>query len=157
MAILVGQTTWQAPCLVKAATVGSCVLGGTLICKAGGIAWIIAPVSTQINAFWADCLWGNTIVTTKCLTSDWPSVATALCNAGFNPSQWFIPTCAILYQTGWVCRARWDSVSCSSYWSASDSGTGTAFAIQFDNGSTRNDSKNGSSHLVRAMRCVTYT
>jgi hypothetical protein len=158
MAILVGQTTWQAPCLVKAAAVGSSVLGGTLICKAGGIAWIIAPTSTQVTTNWTDNIWGNTQVTARCCTCDWPSVSTALANAGFNPSQWFIPSCGQLQNPGFVCRSRWDSPTpTATHWSANDSGPNTAVAVQFDNANARNDNKSISFHLVRAMRCVTYT
>lgn len=157
MAILVGQTTWQAPCLVKAAAVGSSVLGGTLICKAGGVAWIIAPISTEVITNWTDNIWSGT-QGSRCLTCDWPRVSTALANAGFNPSEWFIPSCAQLVNPGYVCKSKWDSPTPTNiHWSSSDSGASSAFAVQFDNASVRNDNKTGSFHLVRAMRCVTYT
>ena len=154
MGFVVGQTTWQAPCLVKSLAVGCSVLGGTLICKSAGVAWIVAPPSTHVTGIWTDGLYCG-IDLDRCCVCDWPSVQIALCNAGFNPSQWFIPSRDKLFNPGYVCRSLWCTCNTSPFWASTDFSANDAGAIAFDNGAFRVDNK-ANNFNVRAFRCISY-
>ena len=130
--------------------------GSAIICKAGGTAWIVAPDSTQVSATWN----GNTNVKDgdKCCVCDWSSLCSALVSAGFNPADWFVPSCAQLQNPGHVCRTNWDSFSASCYWSSTEFNDTLAFRVCYVNNScppAGNFSKT-CIHCVRAFRCVTY-
>ena len=135
------------------AALGSTVCGGRLFCKSGtGIAWIVAPVATQVSAGWN----GGTgsVVGNKPNVSDWSSLSTALTNAGLTPSQWFVPSCTQL-MSGYTCRTFWDSFSSAIYWTSTERYGNDAWNVLFYNGGY-DASQKVSMRCVRAFRCVTY-
>ena len=132
--------------------------GARLICKAGGIGWFVAPSSTQVTGQWAGGQYNSTSVGNKCCISEWSSLETALTNAGFTPTDWFVPSGGSggqLNNPGYVCRTHWDSFDSAFYWSSTEINATLACGQNFGNGSIYGTNKTGS-HRVRAFRCVTY-
>lgn len=135
------------------AALGATICGGRLFCKSGtGIAWIVAPASTQVGATWNGTT--NTLVGNKPLVSDWSSLSTALTNAGLTPSDWFVPSITQL-QSGYACRTFWDFFSSAYYWSSTETNATCACYLGMFNGVSGNDAKSDV-YCVRAFRCVTY-
>ena len=138
------------------AALGATVCGGRLFCKSGtGIAWIVAPVATQVGAAWNGS--SGSVVGNKPLVSDWSSLSTALTNGCLTPSQWFVPSITQL-QSGYACRTYWDSFSSTTgYWSSTERGDIPSFAclVNFANGNPDSSFKTYT-YCVRAFRCVTY-
>ena len=136
-----------------ATALGATVCGGRLYCKSGtGIAWIVAPAATQVAATWNSTT--NTLVGDKPCVSDWPSLSTALTNAGLTPSQWFVPSVSQL-SSGFNCRTYWDSWTVGSYWSSTEFSNICAFRVFFYFGGVICNIKTNA-YQVRAIRCVTY-
>ena len=127
--------------------------GSTTICKAGGVAWIVAPNTTQVSQAWN----GTTtlLVGNKCCVCDWSSLCSAMVSAGFTPSDWFVPSISQLQNPGWVCRTNWDSFSTFCYWSSTEIGATNASYICYGNSSAGGQGKQ-LAFCVRAFRCVTY-
>jgi hypothetical protein len=147
MAIVVGQTSWQFPFNPNAPEqylIGSCTLGSTapcggrLICKNGGVAWIVAPNTSQVSRTWT-------------LRNDAVTTATACTNT----NTWFIPTVSQLQNPGYSCRTFWDSFSSALYWSSTENNATHACLVYFLNGNAYSDNKTATC-CVRAFRCVTY-
>jgi hypothetical protein len=141
MAIIVGPTPWQESASLGARPLGSNVAGGYLICKSGGLAWIVAPSSTEVARTWY-CR--NDALTTANTT-------------GY--SGWFIPTCDQIQNPGFVCRTYWDSISNTYYWTSTESSTNYAwYYLMCGAGGFAPFSFNckASTRCVRAFRCVTY-
>ena len=129
--------------------------GSKIICVGGGAAWIVAPASTQVLSTWAGGQYNSTLVGNKCCISEWSGLQTALTNAGFNPSDWFVPSSAQLQNPGYVCRTQWDPFSATLYWSSTEINATGAYFVFFNNGSA-NCSNKSNACCVRAFRCVTY-
>lgn len=115
---------------------GSCVEGGTLLCKSGGVAMIVARANTQV-------------------TTCWGSINAAVTNAQNSTgcTGWFIPNRPTLVNPGWVCRQYWDSYTTSGecrYWSST-----FECAVRFTDGFNWNYNQL-CSFRVRAFRCVLY-
>jgi hypothetical protein len=91
----------------------------------------------------------------KCCISEWSALETALTNAGFTPTDWFVPSITQLNNPGYVCRTNWDSFDAASYWSSTECNATNACRQNFGNGYLGAVSK-ANSHRVRAFRCVTY-
>ena len=128
--------------------------GSTTICKAGGVAWIVAPATTQVSATWN----GTTteLVGDKCCVCDWSSLCSAMVSAGFNPGDWFVPSLSQLQNPGYVCRTNWDSFSpITFYWSSTEFDATTACLVTCCNGNANISGKTVTG-CVRAFRCVTY-
>jgi hypothetical protein len=117
--------------------------GGNVIYKSGGIIWIVAPSTAQVN-------------------STWPM---GFCNgdSGATPNQaqritgrsgWFIPDLGML-QTAYSCRSYWDTYCLTFYWSSSESTAFNACYVNFISGSTASLSKCGR-YCVRPFRAVCY-
>jgi len=139
MAIVIGQTSWhgQAVGLPRFTQLGCAVVcGGTLICKNGGTAWIIAPSCSDVARSYTN---RNDAITT----------ATACTMA----TGWFIPTLSQLQNPGASCAIYWDQF-CDApqciYWSDT-SGCIVIMVCGVGNGDS-----NASVRRVRAFRCVTY-
>ena len=150
--MIIGPTPWWQLSLISTCPVGTTLPDGSIIiCKAGGTAWIVAPGSTQVGSTWngttTDCV-GN-----KPSVSDWSTLNTQLLNCGFNPCDWFVPSCAQLLNPGYCCRTQWDPSTC--YWSSTECSAAIARLVGFYNGSTSFSSK-ADANCVRAFRCVTY-
>ena len=160
MGITIGPADWwiATPETIDSLAIG-CPLGtvlpdgSTTICKAGGVAWIVAPASTQVGQTWN----GTTtlLVGNKCCVCDWSTLCSCLISRGFNPSDWFVPSSAQLQNPGYVCRTQWDSFSATCYWSSTEVNATCAFFVRFSDGFTGNLIK-ASGCVVRAFRCVTY-
>jgi hypothetical protein len=129
--------------------------GSKIICVGGGAAWIVAPASTQVSSTWAGGQYNSTLVGNKCCISEWSGLQTALTNAGFNPSDWFVPSSAQLQNPGYVCRTQWDTFSTTFYWSSTEFNATDACGVCFINGITDSTNK-ANVFCVRAFRCVTY-
>ena len=87
----------------RCSAVGATLIDGSrLICKAGGVAWFVAPASTQIGAQWANGQYNSTSVGTKCCISEWGTLGACL-SANvclYDATQWFVPTIAQLQNPG---------------------------------------------------------
>lgn len=154
--------------------------GSSLICKAGGVAWFVAPASSQISLEWVNGTYNNYLPGRDrnqpslviCCTSEWPPTSTCLSDAlsprfYYTASQWFIPTYGQLLDPGYVCRSRWNSYCNVNYWSAtegrdfyfynvySNPSEGTACAVNFSDGATTAPCK-ACPQCVRAFKCITY-
>jgi len=111
----------------------------TIICKNGGIAWLVAPISTEVSRTWycrEDAVTRAIAVT---------SVTT----------EWFVPCIGQLQNPGYLCRSYWDSYSSTFYWSSTETSSTIACFLNFFNGGTGTRSK-ASTYCVRAFRCITY-
>ena len=161
MGVTIGPADWWARSaesirpLAIACPAGTTLPDGSrIICKScGGSAWIVAPCSTQVSATWngtTTCSVGN-----KPCVSDWPTLNTALLNNGFNPCDWFVPSCAQLVNPGYCCRTQWDPSS-ACYWSSTECSATLAYFVFFTGGSGTNYSSKTNAFCVRAFRCVTY-
>jgi hypothetical protein len=131
---------------------GTTICGARLYCKSLRIGWFVAPAATQVGATWNSTT--NTLVGDKPCVSDWPSVSTALTNAGLTPSEWFVPSISQL-QSGFACRTYWDSFTQASYWSSTEVTDCCAWRVFFYFGGTICNLKTNA-YQVRAIRCVTY-
>ena len=159
MGILIGPTPWWQSLVVSTAPVGTTLPDGSkIICKAGGTAWIVAPSNTQVCQTWNNTT--NTQVGNKPCVCDWPTLCTRMISCGFNPGDWFVPSCAQLLNPGYTCRTQWDTFNVSNvcYWSSTEVNSSQAFTTNFTAGNTTcyhffNKATTGS---VRAFRCVTY-
>lgn len=117
--------------------------GGNVIYKSGGIIWIVAPSTAQVQ-------------------STWPM---GYCNgdSGVSPNQaqritgrsgWFIPDIGML-QTAYSCRSYWDTYSSTFYWSSTETSALGACSVSFNYGGAYSYSK-GFSRCVRPFRVVCY-
>ena len=155
MGLIIGPTPWWQSNLVAACPAGTTLLDGSrIICKAGGTAWIVAPNCTQVSQTWN----GTTtlLVGDKCCICDWETLNTQLINCGFNPCDWFVPSCAQLLNPGYTCKTQWDTSSSACYWSSTETNNTTASIVLFGCGSACAILSKSTGCPVRAFRCVTY-
>jgi hypothetical protein len=156
MGILIGPTPWWQANIVSVCPAGTTLPDGSrLICKAGGTAWIVAPSSTQVSSGWNNST--VSVVGTKCCVCDWPTLNTCLISCGFNPADWFVPSCGQLQNPGYVCRTNWDTFAVGCYWASTEDATDAtrAFNVVFNAGGGSTCFK-CCINCVRAFRCVTY-
>jgi hypothetical protein len=165
MGITIGPVDWwlESPDTLTA-LVASCPVGtilpdkSALICKTGGgTAWIVAPVSTQVCSTWN----GTTtqLVGNKCCVCDWPTLCSRMISCGFNPSDWFVPSCSQLQNPGYLCRSRWDTIPnlCScTYWGSTETDSTNAPIVNFTNSATHAGTPKNNVYNIRAFRCVNY-
>lgn len=167
MTVYVGPTNWwwressdsDIGCKVKGTLndfgLGGALLdGSTIMCASNGLAILVAPSSTQVGSAWAGGQYNTTQVGDKCCVSEWSSLQTALTNAGFTPSDWFVPDYSRL-QLGYQCRDNWDSFSNAHYWTSKEISSTNACCVNFS-GSTGPILGKAAVCCVRAMRCVNY-
>lgn len=167
MTVYVGPTNWwwrDSPdaafnCKVKATLrtdgLGATLTdGSTIMCASNGVAILVAPSCTQVGSTWAGGQYNSTAVGDKCCVSEWSGLQTALTNAGFTPSDWFVPSLSQL-QLGYQCRTNWDSFSATSYWSSTEISATNACYVSYTNGGAGSNGKTFT-YCVRAFRCVTY-
>ncbi len=128
--------------------------GSRIFCKTGGRAWVVAPSSTQVGSQWAGGQYNSSLCGVRCCIFEWLGVCIALLNNGFNPCDWFIPTLSQL-QSGYNCRANWDTFTSSCYWSSTEDLTIAGCYVSFISGTSLCCSKSYL-HCVRSIRCVTY-
>ena len=153
MGILIGPTPWWQAIIVSACPVGTTLPDGSrLICKAGGTAWIVAPSTTQVSQTWNNTT--TNCVGNKCCVCDWPTLNTCLITRGFNPGDWFVPSCAEFTNPGYVCRTQWDPIAVG-YWSSTECNATNAFTRGFGHRGIDPCPKS-QTRCVRAFRCVTY-
>ena len=123
---------------IENASVGDVLEDGSIVLqKENGLALLIAPKSTEVEATWS---------------KEFPKVFQKLKEQGFNPSQWFVPTkeqLELAYQN------IHNEFSSTYYWSSSEFNATFACLQCFDSGSVGAHSKSYSNR-VRAFRCVTY-
>ena len=93
--------------------------GSRLICKAGGVAWFVAPSSTQVESQWAGGQYNSTQCGDKCCISEWTAACNALISGGIEcVNSWFVPSITQLNNPGYECRTNWDSFDADYYWSS---------------------------------------
>ena len=130
--------------------------GAVLICKSGaGTGWFVAPSSTQVEGQWAGGQYNSTQVGDKCCISEWSTLETSLTNAGFTPTDWFVPSITQLNNPGYICKTYWDSFDAAGYWSSTEVSSTNACVQSFRFGIISSNDKTLSDR-VRAFRCVTY-
>lgn len=160
-------------CVAVCSPVGTAVRDGSkLICKAGGVAWFVAPASTQLGGKWGNgCFDGSNPIglgNQRCCVSEWGTLDACLsktiCN--YRANEWFVPSFAQLDNPGYSCRTNWDSFCNVCYWSSSEASY-YCFGTQADGCSGCSFSFNPSfpgpvtnikctSNCIRAFRCLTY-
>ena len=164
MAVVAGPTQWwynsdqYYACFAKCNDEGSETYDGSrLICKAGGVAWFVAPSSTQVISQWAGGQYNSTQVGDKCCISEWSGLETALESRTrpIDSTKWFVPSITQLNNPGYVCRTNWDSFDAAIYWSSTEVSSTNACGQFFGNGNIYSSGK-PYSRRVRAFRCVTY-
>jgi hypothetical protein len=123
---------------IETASVGDTLEDGSIVLqKSNGLALLVAPKSTEVEAKWS---------------KEFPEVFRVLKEQGFNPSQWFIPT---KEQLKLAYRNVPNEFSSTTYWSSTESNATFACNVYFFIGYASYNSK-ASTHCVRAFRCVTY-
>lgn len=122
------------------APLGAFAEGGYVICKSTGIAWIVAPISSEVSRNWYSRNDANT-----------RAQQVSGCTG------WFVPSCNQLQSPGYACRTYWDSYSSSAYWSSTENYPGSydALYVNFTN-SFLNTGLKSTPICVRSFRCVTY-
>ena len=150
-------------CAARCSAVGATLPdGGRLICKAGGLAWFVAPNSSQILAQWANGQYNSTSVGAKCCTSEWGTLNSLLSAnvCAYVATEWFIPCVELLQNPGFICRTNWDPTpGAVYYWSSSEASATNACTVYFgpfNSGVAFNRAKCISGDRTRAFRCVTY-
>ena len=126
----------------ESCSLGACIpqLGGSrIICKDGGLAWLVAPMSAQVSRSW------------YCRED---AVTRAIAVTSLTTG-WFVPCIGQLQNPGYLCRSFWDSYSSTDYWSSTEYGANLAFTVHFTNGSASPNHKT-TARCGRAFRCVTY-
>jgi hypothetical protein len=137
--------------------------GSRLICKAGGVAWFVAPTSTQISSQWANGQYNSTFVGNKCCISEWGTLGSCLSAnvRNYVETEWFVPSLPQLQNPGYVCRTNW-GFTATCYWSSTGFPCGAyqfasrAYPVSFINGNQYNNQGKSATFAVRAFRCVTY-
>jgi len=123
---------------IETAGVGDTLEDGSIVLqKSNGIALLVAPASTEVEAPWS---------------KEFPLVFQKLKEEGFNPSQWFVPT---KEQLQLAYRNIPNEFSSPGYWSSTESYSSNACYMSFYFGNAYYSSKT-SALCVRAFRCVTY-
>jgi len=160
MAIVVGPSDWWVATpdaingLAAACPEGTTLPDGSrIICKAGGVAWIVAPSTTEVSQTWNNST--TTLVGNKCCVCDWPTLCARFIACGLNPSDWCVPNITDLNNPGYVCRSKWDAFSSACYWSSNECSATCSGVISFADGAATPRSKT-LTPCVRAFRCVTY-
>ena len=126
----------------ESCSLGACIpqLGGSrIICKNGGLAWLVAPMSAQVSRSW------------YCRED---AVTRAIAVTSLTTG-WFVPCIGQLQNPGYLCRSFWDSYSSPNYWSSTEYNANVACNVNFTHGGAYNTNKN-TTNCVRAFRCVTY-
>ena len=126
----------------ESCALGACIpqLGGSrIICKNGGLAWLVAPISTEVSRTW------------YCRED---AVTRAIAVTSLTTG-WFVPTIGQLQNPGYLCRSFWDSYSSTVYWSSTENNSSLTCFMYLFNGNAYNGNK-PCPGCVRAFRCVTY-
>ena len=126
----------------ESCALGTCIpqLGGSrIICKNGGIAWLVAPISTEVSRTW------------YCRED---AVTRAIAVTSLTTG-WFVPCIGQLQNPGYLCRSFWDSCSSTVYLSSTENGSTHACIMLFNAGCAYRGNKTFT-YCVRAFRCVTY-
>ena len=144
---------FAAVCSAVGATL---VDGSFLICKAGGVAWFVAPASTQITSQWANGQYNSTAVGNKCCVSEWGTLGSLLSAnvCCYAATEWFVPSQAQLQNPGYICSTNWGSPG-QGFWSSTESSATNAVDVDFNGNNATSPPKSGSA-CVRAFKCVTY-
>ena len=123
---------------IENASVGDVLEDGSIVLqKENGLALLIAPKSTEVEATWS---------------KEFPKVFQKLKEQGFNPSQWFVPT---KEQLKLACQNIPNEFSSTYYWSSTEIDATNAYNVYHNNGRAYCGFKS-ITRCVRAFRCVTY-
>jgi hypothetical protein len=113
-------------------------LGGIIIRKESGVAWIVSPNQAEVSRSWTNRNDANTVAQscTGC-------------------TGWFVPTFTQLQNPGYLAREYWGGYSSTNYWSSTESNASRAVGVNFASGSSDIANKSDA-FCVRAFRCVTF-
>jgi hypothetical protein len=113
-------------------------LGGIIIRKESGVAWIVSPHQAEVSRTWTNRNDANTVAQscTGC-------------------TGWFVPTFTQLQNPGYLAREYWGGYSSSNYWSSTERNASNACYVSFTEGGARAENKTATC-CVRAFRCVTF-
>lgn len=123
---------------VATAPLGTVIEGGNLVCRSGGVAWIVAPATSEVSRNW----YARNDASTR-------AQQVSGCTG------WFVPTITQMQNPGFACRTYWDSLKCFGYWSSTNWNANSARSIDMVDGLTYCQGK-PDTICVRAFRCVTY-
>ena len=171
MGITIGPADWwvSTPDGIDGLAI-SCPVGtilpdcSALICRAGGVAWIVAPETTQVGEPWGnvtacgciDNLPTGCSVHSDITSENFPCLYNRLISCGFNPCDgWFVPCLQLLQNPGYVCRNNWDPSTTFAYWSSTELNATCACLVDYSSCTPCIRNK-GNGWYVRAFRCVTY-
>jgi hypothetical protein len=118
---------------------GTSFEGGFLICRSGGVRWIVAPNTAEVSRTWYGI-----------------NDANARAQQVSGCTGWFVPTITQLQNPGYTCRTFWDSFSSTNYWSSTESNITSACNVNFATGIVCGYGGKTTTRCVRAFRCVTY-
>ena len=113
-------------------------LGGIIIRKESGVAWIVSPNQTEVSRTWY-------------LRDDANTVAQSCTGC----TGWFVPTATQLQNPGYLAREYWGGYSSSTFWSSTEYNAASACYVSFNLG-IANASIKTTPRCVRAFRCVTF-
>jgi hypothetical protein len=123
------------------ATLGQAFEGGFVICRAGGVNWIVSPIASQVSRNWYARANSNTV-----------AQQVSGCTG------WFVPTCSQLNNPGYTCRVYWDAYCNANYWSNTPNTIYSVNCVPIVNIATGPTGCNNAESIncVRSFRCVTY-
>jgi hypothetical protein len=127
---------------IAGAPLGSSIEGGFIICRAGGVGWIVSPYSAEVSRNW-----------------DSRNDANTTAQSASGCTGWFIPTLSQLQNPGYLCRSFWGPSPCFSstlYRSSTYRFPPFSYGMNFSNGLSCDTVFNSTVACVRAFRCVTY-
>jgi len=126
---------------LRCCSLGSLLEGGYLFARQGGLAWIVACSSREVNRVW---------------TSRGDAVTVA--NASDACGDWFVPSGSDL-ELGYVCNVHWDYWNpnpSAVYWSSLEFNATQASLIVFNSGRTYAAVNKTNAHRARAFRRIFY-
>jgi len=141
--LTIGTTCWKEADIISTTALGT-LLSGYLICKSGGVAWLIAPQSYAVSRTWY-CR-DDAAISSQTIT---------------GCSGWFVPTCTQFQNPGYTCKTYWDPTPGGvNYWTSTEISANYAVS-SYLNGNTGNFNPNNPRSkncifTIRAFRCVTY-
>lgn len=112
---------------------------GYLICKSGGVGWLVSPYCSELSRNFYDQ--GHAATCAQTVTG---------CTG------WFTTNRFVLENPGRVCKQYWDCYSLDWYWSNTEHFSLYSWGINFANDATSANLREPCTYCVRSFRCVTY-
>ena len=127
------------------APLGLSIGGGNIICKSGGVAWIVAPATTEISRSRNGGAFTDSITVAQAVTG---------CIG------WFVPDCNQVQNPGYTCREYWDEYSLTWYMSSTSHAGTSTWVFNYSTGSMSTFQGPATGlfdvNCVRTFRCIAY-